>query len=80
MSHDLGHKKCGSKVFVMFCYLDEKVGRCLVLHLWSLVLGTSESTEAYSSSQIYNQCSISAGEKNDHASEQNPVTELRASF
>ncbi len=26
MSHDLGHKKCKIKVFVMFCYLDRKNG------------------------------------------------------
>ncbi len=43
------------------------MGRCFVSRLWSLVLGTLASTEAYGSSQINNQCSTSAREKNDHS-------------
>ncbi len=42
------------------------MGRCLVLWMWSLVLGTLASIQSCSSSQIYSQCSTSAGKKNDH--------------
>ncbi len=66
MSHDLTHKKCRINVFVMFCYLDGTNGSLSCFADVKPVLGTLASTEAYSSSQIYNQCSTSASEKNDH--------------
>ncbi len=65
MSYNLGPKKCRIKVFVMFCYLDGKNGSLShFADVEPLVLRTLASTEAYSSSQTYNQCSTSAGKKN----------------
>ncbi len=49
--------------FVMWM---EGIGRCLILRMWSLVLGTLTSKQSCSSNQIYNRYSTSAGEKNDH--------------
>ncbi len=43
----------------------EEMGCCLVLWTWSLVLGTLASAQSCSSSQIYNQYSTTAEEKND---------------
>ncbi len=62
MSHDLGHKKCRMKVFVMFCYVDGKNGLLFRFADMEPSLGNFSKLEAYSSSQIYNQCSTSTGE------------------
>ncbi len=59
-------KSLESRFLWNFVMWMEGMGRCLLLWMWSLVLGTLASTQWCNSSQIYNQYFTSAGEKNDH--------------
>ncbi len=59
-------KSVESRFLWNFAMGMEGMGLCLVLWIWSLVLGTLASTQSCRSSQIYNQYSTSAGEKSDH--------------